>query len=96
MQYHVHVIVSSGAPEWAEHINDTEKDVGSELTLRCVAVGKPVPWIRWLKDGYSVNTLFYLLRKTCLRTSVCFISNNHVCSAFLVWQRGAEVLQSHV
>uniref|UniRef100_A0A672SLG4 Contactin-1-like n=1 Tax=Sinocyclocheilus grahami TaxID=75366 RepID=A0A672SLG4_SINGR len=42
-----------GAPEWAEHINDTEKDVGSELTLRCVAVGKPLPWIRWLKDGYS-------------------------------------------
>uniref|UniRef100_A0A672K088 Contactin-1-like n=1 Tax=Sinocyclocheilus grahami TaxID=75366 RepID=A0A672K088_SINGR len=41
------------APEWAEHINDTEKDVGSELTLRCVAVGKPLPWIRWLKDGYS-------------------------------------------
>uniref|UniRef100_A0A8C2CUW0 Contactin 1b n=1 Tax=Cyprinus carpio TaxID=7962 RepID=A0A8C2CUW0_CYPCA len=41
------------APEWAEHINDTEKDVGSELTLRCVAMGKPLPWIRWLKDGYS-------------------------------------------
>uniref|UniRef100_A0AAR2K098 Contactin 1b n=1 Tax=Pygocentrus nattereri TaxID=42514 RepID=A0AAR2K098_PYGNA len=42
-----------GAPEWAEHINDTEKDVGSELTLSCTAVGKPLPWIRWLKDGYS-------------------------------------------
>uniref|UniRef100_A0A4W4HMQ1 Contactin 1b n=1 Tax=Electrophorus electricus TaxID=8005 RepID=A0A4W4HMQ1_ELEEL len=41
------------APEWAEHINDTEKDVGSELTLSCTAVGKPLPWIRWLKDGYS-------------------------------------------
>lgn len=46
-----------GAPEWAEHINDTEKDVGSELTLSCTAVGKPLPWIRWLKDGYSVSSL---------------------------------------
>uniref|UniRef100_A0A8B9L3H4 Contactin 1b n=1 Tax=Astyanax mexicanus TaxID=7994 RepID=A0A8B9L3H4_ASTMX len=45
------------APEWAEHINDTEKDVGSELTLSCTAVGKPLPWIRWLKDGYSVREL---------------------------------------
>ncbi|KAK3544907.1 hypothetical protein QTP86_029244, partial [Hemibagrus guttatus] len=42
-----------GAPEWAEHINDTEKDIGSELTLSCTAVGKPLPWIRWLKDGFS-------------------------------------------
>lgn len=80
----LYYIVSSGAPEWAEHINDTEKDVGSELTLRCVAVGKPQPWIRWLKDGYSVNTLFYLLWKTHMRTSscsVCFMSGNPVCSA---------------
>ncbi|KTF86270.1 hypothetical protein cypCar_00021535 [Cyprinus carpio] len=34
-------------------LKDIKKDVGSELTLRCVAVGKPLPWIRWLKDGYS-------------------------------------------
>uniref|UniRef100_A0A8C1JC98 Contactin 1b n=1 Tax=Cyprinus carpio TaxID=7962 RepID=A0A8C1JC98_CYPCA len=39
---------------WYFHIQNTMvKDVGSELTLRCVAVGKPLPWIRWLKDGYS-------------------------------------------
>lgn len=49
-----------GAPEWAEHINDTEKDVGSELTLSCTAVGKPLPWIRWLKDGYSVSSVSVL------------------------------------
>ncbi len=41
------VIVSSGAPEWAEHINDTEKDVGSELTLRCCCCG----------EAYTMDTL---------------------------------------
>ncbi|XP_048866322.1 contactin 1b isoform X1 [Brienomyrus brachyistius] len=41
------------APEWAAHINDTEKDIGSELTLSCVATGRPEPYIRWLKNGYS-------------------------------------------
>ncbi len=67
------VIVSSGAPEWAEHINDTEKDVGSELTLRCVAVGKPLPWIRWLKDGYSVNTVLFCWGKPIWEPQI------HVC-----------------
>ncbi len=94
------MIVSSGAPEWAEHINDTEKDVGSELTLRCVAVGKPLPWIRWLKDGYSVNTLLFVeehpyesLRFMCVSCVLCYIFNSFF---FLVRQRRAEVLQSHV
>uniref|UniRef100_A0A8C7JGV3 Contactin 1b n=1 Tax=Oncorhynchus kisutch TaxID=8019 RepID=A0A8C7JGV3_ONCKI len=41
------------APEWAVTINNTQKDVGSEHTMSCVANGKPGPYIRWLKDGYS-------------------------------------------
>ncbi|KAM6984802.1 contactin 1b [Aplochiton taeniatus] len=41
------------APEWAETINNTKKDIGSEHTMRCVATGKPFPFIRWYKDGYS-------------------------------------------
>ncbi|XP_035258167.1 contactin 1b isoform X2 [Anguilla anguilla] len=41
------------APEWASHINNTEKDIGSELTLSCQANAKPWVYIRWLKDGYS-------------------------------------------
>uniref|UniRef100_A0A669FBA5 Contactin 1b n=1 Tax=Oreochromis niloticus TaxID=8128 RepID=A0A669FBA5_ORENI len=40
------------APEWAETINNTMKDIGSEHTMRCVASGKPFPFIRWYKDGY--------------------------------------------
>uniref|UniRef100_A0A8D0CE76 Contactin 1 n=1 Tax=Salvator merianae TaxID=96440 RepID=A0A8D0CE76_SALMN len=38
-------------PEWVEHINDTERDVGSEFHWPCVAAGKPIPTIRWLKNG---------------------------------------------
>uniref|UniRef100_A0AAQ5XLC0 Contactin 1b n=1 Tax=Amphiprion ocellaris TaxID=80972 RepID=A0AAQ5XLC0_AMPOC len=40
------------APEWAETINNTQIDIGSEHTMRCVASGKPFPFIRWYKDGY--------------------------------------------
>ncbi|MBN3298345.1 CNTN1 protein, partial [Amia calva] len=42
-------------PEWAEHINDTEKDIGSELSWSCLARGKPRPYIRWLKNGYAYS-----------------------------------------
>lgn len=42
-------------PEWVEHINDTEVDIGSDLYWPCVATGKPIPTIRWLKNGYSVS-----------------------------------------
>ncbi|XP_074840181.1 contactin-1 [Carettochelys insculpta] len=40
-------------PEWVEHINDTERGVGSDLHWPCVATGKPTPTIRWLKNGVS-------------------------------------------
>lgn len=46
----------SAAPEWAETINNTQIDIGSEHTMRCVASGKPFPFIRWYKDGYMVKT----------------------------------------
>nr|XP_023671888.1 contactin-1a-like isoform X1 [Paramormyrops kingsleyae] len=38
-------------PVWVEHIVTMEKDIGSELTMSCVATGKPKPHIRWLKNG---------------------------------------------
>lgn len=43
------------APEWAETINNTQVDIGSEHTMRCVASGKPFPFISWYKDGYMVK-----------------------------------------
>lgn len=47
--------VMTAAPEWAETINNTQIDIGSEHTMRCVAMGKPAPFIRWYKDGYMVK-----------------------------------------
>ncbi|MGH0175049.1 UNVERIFIED_CONTAM: hypothetical protein FKN15_070022 [Acipenser sinensis] len=44
-------VYTEAYPEWAEHINDTEKDIGSDLTLRCEGKGIPKPTIRWLKNG---------------------------------------------
>uniref|UniRef100_A0A670ZM68 Contactin 1 n=1 Tax=Pseudonaja textilis TaxID=8673 RepID=A0A670ZM68_PSETE len=41
-------------PEWVEHINDTERDIGSEFHWPCIATGKPIPTIRWLKNGLPV------------------------------------------
>ncbi|KAK9399608.1 contactin-1 [Crotalus adamanteus] len=38
-------------PEWVEHINDTERDIGSEFYWPCIAAGKPIPTIRWLRNG---------------------------------------------
>lgn len=45
----------SAYPEWVEHINDTERDLGSEWHWPCVATGKPLPTIRWLKNGLPVS-----------------------------------------
>ncbi|XP_068950931.1 contactin-1 isoform X1 [Petaurus breviceps papuanus] len=42
-------------PEWVEHINDTEADIGSDLYWPCVATGKPIPTIRWLRNGYAYH-----------------------------------------
>ncbi|XP_067356392.1 contactin-1a isoform X2 [Channa argus] len=42
-------------PEWVEHISSTEKDLGSEYTMSCVASGEPKPHIRWLKNAQPLD-----------------------------------------
>uniref|UniRef100_A0A7N6BN63 Contactin 1 n=1 Tax=Anabas testudineus TaxID=64144 RepID=A0A7N6BN63_ANATE len=49
--YHTARVSVEAFPEWVEHIRSTEKDLGSEYTMSCVASGKPKPHIRWLKNG---------------------------------------------
>lgn len=49
------LIIFAAAPEWKETINNTQVDIGSQHTMRCVASGKPFPLIHWYKDGYRVK-----------------------------------------
>ncbi|CAJ0932665.1 unnamed protein product [Ranitomeya imitator] len=50
---HKAYVYVNAPPEWVEHINDTERDIGSDLHWPCIAKGKPIPTIRWLKNGDS-------------------------------------------
>ncbi|KAM7002150.1 contactin-1a isoform 1-T4 [Tautogolabrus adspersus] len=49
--YHAARLSVEAYPEWVEHISSTEKDLGSDYTMSCIASGKPKPHIRWLKNG---------------------------------------------
>uniref|UniRef100_A0A8C9WDZ6 Contactin 1 n=1 Tax=Scleropages formosus TaxID=113540 RepID=A0A8C9WDZ6_SCLFO len=42
-------------PEWVEHFSSREADIGSNLTMSCLASGKPKPHVRWLKNGVLVR-----------------------------------------
>lgn len=53
--YHSAKLSVEAVPEWMEYINSTEKGLGSEHSMSCVASGKPKPHIRWLKDGKPVG-----------------------------------------
>ncbi|MEJ1271337.1 hypothetical protein NN561_002173 [Cricetulus griseus] len=84
-------------PEWVEHINDTEVDIGSDLYWPCVATGKPIPTIRWLKNGYPLDANGELLirnaqlkhagRYTCTAQTIV---DNSSASADLVVRVSAE------
>ncbi|KAK7891436.1 hypothetical protein WMY93_023399 [Mugilogobius chulae] len=49
--YHSARLSVQAVPQWVEHINSTEKGLGSEHSMSCVASGKPKPHIHWLKNG---------------------------------------------
>ncbi|MGH0122953.1 UNVERIFIED_CONTAM: hypothetical protein FKN15_065005 [Acipenser sinensis] len=73
-------VYTEAYPEWAEHINDTEKDIGSDLTLSCEAKGIPKPTIRWLKNGigYGKGDLkFYGLTLEDAGMYQCVAENKH-------------------
>uniref|UniRef100_UPI0037E7536E contactin-1a-like n=1 Tax=Semicossyphus pulcher TaxID=241346 RepID=UPI0037E7536E len=53
--YHAARVSVEAYPEWVEHISSTEKDLGSDYTMSCIASGKPKPHIRWLKNGVMTD-----------------------------------------
>uniref|UniRef100_A0A670JC41 Contactin 1 n=1 Tax=Podarcis muralis TaxID=64176 RepID=A0A670JC41_PODMU len=67
-------------PEWVEHINDTERDIGSEFHWPCVAAGKPLPTMRWLKNGipyWKGDLRFSSLKKEDEGMYQCVAENIH-------------------
>ncbi|KAJ8002672.1 hypothetical protein DPEC_G00161320 [Dallia pectoralis] len=67
-------------PEWTESINSTERDIGSDYTLSCMASGKPKPHIRWLKNSRTYNEHALTFRHLTLEDSgmyQCIAENTH-------------------
>ncbi|XP_028666776.2 contactin-1 isoform X1 [Erpetoichthys calabaricus] len=67
-------------PSWAEHINDTQRDIDSDMSWSCVATGKPKPTIRWLKNGVAYGTgemKFYKLTLYDAGMYQCIAENRH-------------------
>ncbi|XP_066523401.1 contactin-1a [Hoplias malabaricus] len=49
--WHKAQLYVEASPEWVEHINSSERDIGSDYTMSCLASGKPKPHVRFLKNG---------------------------------------------
>uniref|UniRef100_A0A8C1SVI6 Contactin 1 n=1 Tax=Cyprinus carpio TaxID=7962 RepID=A0A8C1SVI6_CYPCA len=48
-RHKVHLYVE--APEWVEKISSSERDIGSDYIMSCLASGKPKPHVHFLKNG---------------------------------------------
>ncbi|XP_043084508.1 contactin-1a [Puntigrus tetrazona] len=55
-RHKVHLYVE-GAPEWEEKISSSERDIGGDYIMSCLAGGKPKPHVHFLKNGrmYAKN-----------------------------------------
>ncbi|XP_052400437.1 contactin-1a [Carassius gibelio] len=55
-RHKVHLYVE-GAPEWVEKISSSERDIGGDYIMSCLASGKPKPHVHFLKNGrmYAKN-----------------------------------------
>uniref|UniRef100_A0A8C1KJ36 Contactin 1 n=1 Tax=Cyprinus carpio TaxID=7962 RepID=A0A8C1KJ36_CYPCA len=49
-RHKVHLYVE-GAPEWVEKISSSERDIGGDYIMSCLASGKPKPHVHFLKNG---------------------------------------------
>ncbi|XP_050956527.1 contactin-1a [Labeo rohita] len=55
-RHKVHLYVE-GAPEWVEKISPSERDIGGDYIMSCLASGKPKPHVHFLRNGrmYAKN-----------------------------------------
>lgn len=51
--HRTHLFVE-GAPEWVEKIESSERDIGGNYIMSCVANGKPKPHVHFLKNGQKL------------------------------------------
>ncbi|XP_031712628.1 contactin-1a isoform X2 [Anarrhichthys ocellatus] len=78
--YHAARVSVEAFPEWVEHISSTEKDLGRDYTMSCIASGKPEPRIRWLKNGqpsYRKEMRFSSLTFDDSGMYQCIAENHH-------------------
>ncbi|CAG08665.1 unnamed protein product, partial [Tetraodon nigroviridis] len=78
--YHTARLSVEAFPEWVEHITNTEKDLGSDYTMSCVASGKPEPQIRWMKNGELLDRKEMSFRSLTFDDSgmyQCIAANRH-------------------
>uniref|UniRef100_A0A8C1XTK8 Contactin 1 n=1 Tax=Cyprinus carpio TaxID=7962 RepID=A0A8C1XTK8_CYPCA len=57
-RHRVHLYVE-GAPEWVEKISSSERDIGGDYIMSCLASGKPKPHVHFLKNGRMNHELHF-------------------------------------
>uniref|UniRef100_A0A8C2I887 Uncharacterized protein n=1 Tax=Cyprinus carpio TaxID=7962 RepID=A0A8C2I887_CYPCA len=78
-RHRVHLYVE-GAPEWVEKISSSERDIGGDYIMSCLASGKPKPHVHFLKNGRMVPHDTRCLRTQILRNTA---SSSTECVVFL-------------
>ena len=79
-------IITEGLPRWKNVKNMPKyypEAAGSVVTLKCPAVGKPKPTIRWLKDGKETFSRAVGGVRPRVRF-LCLINQSAACSAVAV------------
>uniref|UniRef100_A0AAR2JBK2 Contactin 1 n=1 Tax=Pygocentrus nattereri TaxID=42514 RepID=A0AAR2JBK2_PYGNA len=64
-------------PEWVEHISSSEKGIGSDYTMSCLASGKPKPQIHFLKNGQMHELRFTDMTFDDSGMYQCIAENRH-------------------
>uniref|UniRef100_A0A671RTN3 Contactin-1a-like n=1 Tax=Sinocyclocheilus anshuiensis TaxID=1608454 RepID=A0A671RTN3_9TELE len=79
-RHKVHLYVE-GAPKWVEKISSSERDIGGDYIMSCLASGKPKPHVHFLKNGrmYAKNHELHFTDLTFDDSAMyqCIAENRH-------------------